>query len=121
MNYTAPEVLLIIAAVGAVAVNVISAWRMGTKIDAVKLDTAVVLGHVNSKETKYMEQLASKDRELELLKGIIVDKDKDKALLAQSTAAALQVVQPKLSASAEAPLPVEIVQPSPLPVKIEKK
>ena len=91
MTYTSAETLLIIAAVGAVITNAISAWRVGTKVDSIaqKADiigvkTAVIEGHVNSKETKYVEQINSKDNEIALLRAIIVTKDKDAALLAQS-------------------------------------
>ena len=77
--------LLIIAAVGTVAVNIINAWRIEKKVDETLITAAVIKGHVNSKETKYVEQLVSLQKENELLRQIIVEKDKDKALLAQAT------------------------------------
>ena len=77
--------LLIIAAVGTVAVNIINAWRIERKVDETLVTAAVIKGHVNSKETKYVEQLVSLQKENELLRQIIVEKDKDKALLAQAT------------------------------------
>jgi len=86
---TAPEILLIIAAIGVVLNNMIQSWRIGTKV-------AVIEGHVNSKETKYAEQIVSKDNEIQILRNIIVDKDKDKALLAQAvitTSAQAEVVK----------------------------
>jgi hypothetical protein len=84
LEYTATELLLIIAAVGAVVVNVIIAWRTGKVADQTLIKAAVIEGHVNSKETKYNEQIISLQKENELLKNTIADKDKTAALLAQS-------------------------------------
>lgn len=82
--FTATEVLLMIAAIGVVGVNMITAWRNGTKIDQTLMKTAVIEGHVNSEKAQLVEQLKSKETEITLLKNVIVDKDKDKALLAQA-------------------------------------
>jgi len=84
--YTAPEMVLMITAGGIVITNTINALRTNGKLDAIKEKTAVIEGHVNSKETKYMEQLASKDNEINILKSVIAAKDRDKALLAQAVA-----------------------------------
>jgi hypothetical protein len=90
-HYTAAEFSLILGALGVVLVNVINAWRQNTKLNAqdVKLDSigqkaATIEGHVNSKETKYVEQLAAMTRENEILRDVIIDKDKTAALLAQA-------------------------------------
>ena len=90
-HYTAAELTLVIAAVGVMLVNVINAWRQSSRLDSqdLKLDsigqkTATIEGHVNSKETKYVEQLTAMNRENEILRGVIIDKDKSAALLAQS-------------------------------------
>ena len=84
MNYTAPEVLLIIAAVGALIVNAITAWKTGNAVQQTLIKTAIIEGHVNSKETKYVEQIASLQKEVDILKTVIVEKEKIAALLAQS-------------------------------------
>ena len=88
--YTAPEILLMITATGVVITNTINAWRTSGKLDIINQKTAVIEGHVNSKETRYVEQLTSKDNEIELLKAVIVTKDKDKALLAQAVASRIR-------------------------------
>lgn len=84
MSYTAPEVLLFIAAIGVLLQNTITAWRTSNKIDQTLVKTAVIEGHVNSKEARYVEQLSSKDKEIEVLKGVLIEKDRISALLAQS-------------------------------------
>jgi len=91
MHYSAPEFLLIIAAMGTIIVNIINAWKNTSKIqdntnklDIIGQKTATIEGHVNSKETKYVEQIASLTRENEILRTVIIDKDKTAALLAQS-------------------------------------
>jgi hypothetical protein len=83
-HYTAAEFSLIIAALGVMLVNVINAWRQNSKLDSIGQKTATIEGHVNSKETKYVEQLAAMTRENDILRTVIIDKDKTAALLAQS-------------------------------------
>lgn len=85
-GYTSPEILLMIAAIGAIITQSITAWRNGGKLDVIGQRAATIEGHVNSKETKYVEELKAKDMEIEILKQIIISKDKDKSLLAQAVA-----------------------------------
>ena len=82
---TSADWLLIIAALGTVIVNIINAWRIERKVDETLVKTSVIQGHVNSKETKYVEQLVSLQKEIDMLRQIITGKDQDKALLAQAT------------------------------------
>jgi len=84
MNFTSDQWILIIGAIFLGINNMITNWRTTSRLNIITEDTKVVLGHVNSKETKYITELASKDTEIALLNGIIVDKDKAAALLAQS-------------------------------------
>lgn len=86
MTYTAPEVLLFLAAVGTILVNVIVAWRTGKVADQTLIKASVIEGHVNSRETKYIEQIAGLTRENDILKATIANHDKVAALLAQSVA-----------------------------------
>ena len=88
MHYTAPEVLLFIAAIGVLLQNTISAWRNGTKIDQTLTKASIIEGHVNSKETKYVEQISSYQREVQTLKETIAEKNKIAEMLAQSVAQA---------------------------------
>ena len=92
LGYTSSEMLLVIAAIGAVIVNIIMAWKTGTRVEQTLMKASIIEGHVNSKETKYVEQLASAQREIDLLKNVIIDKDKVAGLLAQSVS---QVVATK--------------------------
>jgi hypothetical protein len=85
-GYTAPEILLFIAAIGLVLTNTITAWRQGNKLNVISEKTAIIEGHVNSKETKYIEEMKAKDTQIELLKSVIESQNKDKALLAQAVA-----------------------------------
>jgi len=86
MEYTAPEILLMIAAIGAVLVNIIIAWRNGKVADQTLTKASVIEGHVNSRETKYVEQISSLTKEIETYKNFINEKDKIASLLAQSVA-----------------------------------
>lgn len=83
MTYTAPEIVLIITAVGAIIQNTVSIWRSGNKIEDTLTKTTVIEGHVNSQATRYEEKIIALQKEVEILKQIIVDKDKMAALLAQ--------------------------------------
>lgn len=84
MPYTAPEILLFIAAIGAVIAQSISAWRTGKTVQETLTKTAVIEGHVNSQAARCAEQLIAKDNEIKILKNVIVEKDKAALLLAQS-------------------------------------
>lgn len=91
MNYTAAEMLLFIAAIGAIITQSIIAFKTGKVadhtnkiVDQTLLKAAVIEGHVNSKETKYVEQITALTRENEILRSVILDKDRVAALLAQS-------------------------------------
>ena len=85
-HYTAAEASLIIGAIGVIIVNIINAWRQNSKLDSIGQKTATIEGHVNSKETKYVEQLAAMTRENSILRDVIIDKDKSAAMLAQAVA-----------------------------------
>jgi len=82
--YTAPEILLFIAAIGTLIVNSIYAWRTGTAVQQTLTKTSIIEGHVNSKETKYVEQITSLGKEIDLLKQVIINNEKTAALLAQA-------------------------------------
>jgi hypothetical protein len=99
-SYTAPELVLIIAAVGALIAQSLGAWRHGSKLDEntrathataaavqnIDVKTAVIEGHVNSKEATYVAEIAGLRRENELLRKIVADAKETAALLAQATA-----------------------------------
>lgn len=63
-----------------------------TKIDQVATDTAVVLGHVNSKETKLTAMVESQQREMQMLRDQLVEKDKVAAVLAAGQATLRSVI-----------------------------
>ena len=86
MQYTMPEVLLLVAAIGAVLVNVITAWGNRIKLDQVAVTTKVIEGHVNSAATKAIVEQQSLITERAILKETIEDMKKTAALLAQSVA-----------------------------------
>jgi len=83
-NYSATEFSLVLGAFGIICVNIINAWKQNTKLDNIGQKAATIEGHVNSKETKYIEQITALTRENEILRSVIIDKDKTAALLAQS-------------------------------------
>ena len=84
MIYTASEVVLVIAALGAVIVNVVTALKVSSKLTTVSERAAVIEGHVNSERSKMSEQLLSRQKEIDFLRSTLADKDKTAALLAQS-------------------------------------
>ena len=86
MQYTMPEVLLLVAAIGAVLVNVITAWGNRVKLDKVAETAEVIKGHVNSAATKAIMEQQSLITERAILKETIEDMKKTAALLAQSVA-----------------------------------
>lgn len=81
---TTPDIVIVISAVGVVINNAIQTWKLNNKVDVINQKTAVIEGHVNSQQTKYIEQIASKDKEIALLNDILIKKDKEAALLAQA-------------------------------------
>lgn len=107
MNYTASEIVLFITAFGVIGVNIVTAWRSSAKIiekvDQTLIKTSVIEGHVNSKETKLNEQIIALTNENRILRDVIMDKDKDKALLAQSV-----IQRTRLSDSSIPPIGNEI-------------
>jgi uncharacterized phage infection (PIP) family protein YhgE len=127
MPLTAPEVVAIasalgvlIAAIGAVIVNVIIALRTGkevtktgdqvretaTAIAEVSAKTDVINGHVNSAASKSAEQIIGLQAQLALLQQQLSGQKEHSALLAQSLGAA---------ASGTSPVPVPDLPPPPPP------
>jgi hypothetical protein len=102
--YTMPEWIMLVGAITAALTAVItgigniivtirtseslrSRLKENTVISAETLTkTAVIEGHVNSERAKMTEQLASKDRETELLKSELSSGKQTAALLAQAVA-----------------------------------
>jgi hypothetical protein len=82
MVYTAPEVVLLIAAIGACGTQLITAWRISTKMDATLTKTAVIEGHVNSEKAESNQKIVALERENDILRSVINDKDKVAAVLA---------------------------------------
>ena len=84
MSYTSSEILLFIAAIGLLIKNAIDSWKLNDMARQTLQKAAVIEGHVNSKETKYVEEIVSLKKEIEILNKVIIDKEKTAALLAQS-------------------------------------
>ena len=98
MYYTATDIVLVITALGIVIVNIVAALRTNVKLNEntgktneILTKASIIEGHVNSKETKYVEQINSYQREIETLKATVIEKNRVAELLAQS------VVQNKTS------------------------
>lgn len=99
-TYSATDLTLIISAIFGGMALLISTWKTNAKVDAntavteataKKVDTietkaAVIEGHVNSKESKYVEQLTALNRENDLLRQMIADKQQTANMLAQAMA-----------------------------------
>lgn len=96
MTYTAPEVVLIIGAIGAIIQNTVSIWRTSNKIDSTLTKTSIIEGHVNGQASRYDEKVNSLLKEIEILKQIITDKEKTSALLIQANADAVRPVIEKI-------------------------
>lgn len=96
MTYTAPEVVLIITAIGAILQNTISIWRTGNKVADTFAKTSVIEGHVNSQTTRYDEKVNALQKEIDMLKQVIVDKDKMTALLVQANAESVKPIIEKI-------------------------
>lgn len=124
--YTAPEILLFIGAVAALLVQTIGAWRSGArsidtnqKVGETLVKTAVIEGHVNSKETKYIAEIAALQDKCKMLELILADKDRTAALLAQSVTSRMR--NQDISSRQEAePQEVHIVNPKDDPVNVKE-
>ena len=81
-----PEILLLVAAIGAVIVNVITAWNNKAKLLEVAQTAKVIEGHVNSATTRSAMEKESLIAERTALKETIEDMRKTAALLAQTAA-----------------------------------
>lgn len=76
----------LVTAIGAATVNIIVALRTERKLDANTADTAVILGHVNSKATLDAARIASQNQEILQLRQLLVESEVRARLLAQATA-----------------------------------
>lgn len=99
-NYSATDLTLIIGAIFGGCALLINTWKTNAKVDAntavteataLKVNTietkaSVIEGHVNSKETKYVEKIEALDRENLLLRQMIADKQQTANMLAQAMA-----------------------------------
>ena len=117
-TYSATDLTLIISAIFGGMALLISTWKTNAKVDAntaitaataVKVNTietkaAVIEGHVNSKESKYIEQLTALNRENELLRQMIMDKQKTADMLAQAMAVERAHANPTALASPQVTL-----------------
>jgi len=81
-----PEILLLVAAIGAVMVNIITAWGNKVKLAQVAETAEVIKGHVNSAATKAIMEKESLITERAILRETIEEMKKTAALLAQSLA-----------------------------------
>lgn len=97
MQYTAPEVILIITAIGAIIQNTVTIWRTSNKVGATLTKATVIEGHVNGQSTRYDEKMISYRKEIEILMQVITDKDRTIALLTQSKAAPVISIEGPLS------------------------
>jgi hypothetical protein len=118
-GYTMPEVLMFVTAatalIGAVfagIVSVVVAFRTNAAIkdntaltQATLTKTAVIEGHVNSEKTSDAKTIEFQQRENEMLRAQLADKDRVAGLLAQ---AAATVVTPPAAAVAAAPVLAQI-------------
>ena len=93
MNFTATELVTLLAAlgglvagIGAVIVNVIVASRTSAKVDGIATTTKVIEGHVNSSATAAAALIASSERERLELRRQLADQKETAALLAQTAA-----------------------------------
>ena len=99
-NMSTADIVVILGVVFAGLAQLIATWRNGTKLDTntaatvataatvntIQTKAAVIEGHVNSKEAKYVEQILALQRENELLRQMIADKRETAAILAQAVA-----------------------------------
>jgi len=88
-----PEILLLVAAIGAVLVNVITAWGNRARLDQVVQTSKVIEGHVNSAATRSIVERESLITEKTALRDTIEEMKKTAALLAQSAAITGTVVK----------------------------
>lgn len=84
MTYTAPEIVLIISALGGIIVNIVVAIKTSGDVGKTLTKTSVIEGHVNSRETKYNEQITALQNENKLLKDQIAAEKQSAMLLAQA-------------------------------------
>lgn len=97
MNYTVPELMLLITAISAAVVSIITAWRTKGSIEAkvvneadktreeVKINTKEVEKvHVltNDRATKQDERIKGLDEEIKKLIAMLAEKEKEGAILA---------------------------------------
>lgn len=95
MTFTTSELLMVIAAVGVVAVNMITAWRTRIEVKENTLLTAevskkadVITGHVNSASDKAAAKIDALEHQVVNLVAQIAEKRETSALLAQAVAQA---------------------------------
>ena len=84
MTYTAAEILLFIAAVGAIITTSIQSWRSGSTIQSIKETSKVIEGHVNSQTTQYKEEIRALQEQRTTLQTTIVELRETAKLLAQA-------------------------------------
>jgi hypothetical protein len=88
-SFTSSDVLLFIAAVGVVIVNTITALRTGkvvASLATVEAKADVIVGHVNSRETEYIQKLDALHKENLALVASLSASEKRAELLAAATA-----------------------------------
>jgi len=88
--YTMPEVLLLVAAIGVVIVNAITAWRQSAKVTLVaegitriSAKADVIEGHVNSAAAIARAKIESMEQRIVALTQAVTDGEQRAALLAQ--------------------------------------
>jgi hypothetical protein len=86
-HFTPEGIVLILSALGVIIVNIITALKSSRQIAAVSAKADVIAGHVNSTATAQTAKIEGLQKEIAILTGVIADKSKDAAVLAQSIAA----------------------------------
>jgi hypothetical protein len=97
-QYTAAEILLFIAAIGAIITTSIQSWRQGGNIQSIKETSKVIEGHVNSQTTEYKQKIQALQDAAVILNTTITELKETAKLLALSVAshpAQLQQVEVK--------------------------
>jgi hypothetical protein len=86
MNYTMPEWVLLVTAIGIAIKGWIDSWKQNVKLDAINTTAKIIEGHVNSATTKADERAqAGMAREIKLQE-TIDDMKKTAAVLASAAA-----------------------------------
>jgi uncharacterized protein (DUF4213/DUF364 family) len=70
---SAEAIVLIIAALGVAAVNVITAWRSDRKTAEVKSEVSVIAGHVNSAATAQVAKVDALTKQVADLTKLLAD------------------------------------------------